>query len=317
MNKNFAKTVFLLAVLVFLSGMVLESDAFARIGGGRSFGSRGSRSYSVPSRSFSTPSPSRQQSPLSPGQPAPQQPGGGGLLRGLGGGILGGLLGGMLFSNLGFGGGFGGGGFGIVPILLVLGGGYLLYRMVAKKRVEESPYLQTSYSRGGDRAETPASYGKAEPLPMGAPMVSEGLSHLRQMDPSFDDSRFKDMVMDIFFRIQGAWMNRNLSSVGSLLTEEVKNIIQQDVDGLLREKKINRLENIAVRNVEISEVWQESGQDFITVLFTANLLDYTTDEATGGVVAGSKTEPVKFEEFWTFTRPLGNNPWRLSAINQA
>jgi len=41
------------------------------------------------------------------------------------------------------------------------------------------------------------------------------------------------------------------------------------------------------------------------------------DEATGQVVSGSKTEPVKFEEYWTFTRPVGNNPWKLSAINQA
>jgi predicted lipid-binding transport protein (Tim44 family) len=79
---------------------------------------------------------------------------------------------------------------------------------------------------------------------------------------------------------------------------------------------VNRLENIAVRNVEIVEAWQETGQDFITALIYANLLDYTTDDATGQVVSGSKTDPVKFEEYWTFTRPVGNNPWRLSAINQ-
>jgi predicted lipid-binding transport protein (Tim44 family) len=41
------------------------------------------------------------------------------------------------------------------------------------------------------------------------------------------------------------------------------------------------------------------------------------DETTGQVVEGSKTEPVKFEEYWTFTRPVGNNPWQLSAIQQA
>jgi len=35
------------------------------------------------------------------------------------------------------------------------------------------------------------------------------------------------------------------------------------------------------------------------------------------VIDGSKTEPVKFEEYWTFTRPVGNNPWQLSAIQQA
>jgi predicted lipid-binding transport protein (Tim44 family) len=26
---------------------------------------------------------------------------------------------------------------------------------------------------------------------------------------------------------------------------------------------------------------------------------------------------VKFNEYWTFTRPVGDNPWKLSAINQA
>jgi predicted lipid-binding transport protein (Tim44 family) len=146
--------------------------------------------------------------------------------------------------------------------------------------------------------------------------VPEGLAYLRQMDPSFDESRFKDTAMDIFFRIQGAWMNRDMSPAGALLTDEMKKIMREDIERLRSEKRINRLENIAVRNVEISEVWQESGQDFLTVLFTANLLDYTTDEATGAVVEGSKTEPVKFGEFWTFARPVGDNPWQLSAINQ-
>jgi hypothetical protein len=53
------------------------------------------------------------------------------------------------------------------------------------------------------------------------------------------------------------------------------------------------------------------------ILPYANLLDYTIDETTGQVVSGSKTEPVKFEEYWTFTLQVRNNPWQLSAINQA
>jgi len=55
----------------------------------------------------------------------------------------------------------------------------------------------------------------------------------------------------------------------------------------------------------------------LVLLVYANLLDYTIDEATGTVLSGSKTEPVKFEEYWTFTRLVGNNPWQLSAIQQA
>ena len=93
-------------------------------------------------------------------------------------------------------------------------------------------------------------------------------------------------------------------------------ILQADLDQLLRDKQINQLENIAVRKVEVIEAWQEQGSDYITASIVANLLDYTTDEVSGAVVCGSKTEPVKFQEYWTFTRPVGANPWRLSAIQQ-
>jgi predicted lipid-binding transport protein (Tim44 family) len=79
----------------------------------------------------------------------------------------------------------------------------------------------------------------------------------------------------------------------------------------------NRLENIAIRSVDITEAWQEEGKDFVTVLFYANLLDYTVDKTSGALVLGSKTEPVKFREFWTFMRPVGGRaPWQLSAIQQ-
>jgi predicted lipid-binding transport protein (Tim44 family) len=93
-------------------------------------------------------------------------------------------------------------------------------------------------------------------------------------------------------------------------------VLQKDCDHLRAERRMNRLENIAIRSVDLTEAWQESGQDFATVRFLANLLDYTTDES-GQVVEGSRVEPVKFEEFWTFTRPVGPSPWRLSAIQQA
>ena len=92
-------------------------------------------------------------------------------------------------------------------------------------------------------------------------------------------------------------------------------MLQADVDGMKAKGQVNRLENIAVRSVEITEAWQESGMDYVTVRFLANLLDYTTDEA-GKVLSGSDAAPVKFEEYWTLTRPVGPGAWKLSAIQQ-
>jgi predicted lipid-binding transport protein (Tim44 family) len=229
------------------------------------------------------------------------------------------MLGGMLFRSLGFGGGagMGGSGIGLFEILLLAGIGYFIFRMVKRRReaVETGPsyYNQSSYGQGGYQQPAQAAAQSNEPDPGD---VASGLAHIRQMDSSFDENRFNDNVMDIFFKIQGAWMNRDLAPVTSLLTDEMRRVFQEDVDKLLADKKVNRLENIAVRSVEVVEAWQESGQDFITALIYANLLDYTTDDTTGQVVTGSKTDPVKFEEYWTFTRPVGNNPWKLSGIDQ-
>jgi predicted lipid-binding transport protein (Tim44 family) len=163
----------------------------------------------------------------------------------------------------------------------------------------------------------PTSYGQGyDPVGDEEKDLEKGLSYIRQMDSSFEEKKFQDLCMDHFFKIQGAWANNDVSAARNLLTEEMFKLIGDDIEKLKLEKKINKLENIAVRSVDIVEAWQESGKDYITTKIYANLLDYTIDGITGQVLSGSKTEPVKFEEYWTFTRPVGNNPWQLSAINQ-
>lgn len=232
-------------------------------------------------------------------------------MGGLAGLALGGLLGSMLF-----GGGMGGG-IGLLEILLIGGGIFLLFRMMRSRQAAPVP----SYGQGDG-----GSQGQAEPQPQmyqtqavdtGPSDLERGVSHIRQMDSGFDPARFGDTASDIFFRVQAAWMARDMSQASASLTPEMAGILQKDCDRLRGQGRINRLENIAVRAVTVTEAWQESGQDYVTVDFLANLLDYTVDERSGQVVDGSRTEPVKFEEFWTFVRPVGPNAWRLSAIQQA
>jgi predicted lipid-binding transport protein (Tim44 family) len=147
--------------------------------------------------------------------------------------------------------------------------------------------------------------------------LERGLGHIRQMDPGFDPARFADLATDLFFKIQAAWTARDLRPVADLLAPEMSGTLQKDCDRLRAERRINRLENIAVRQAAVTEAWEERGEDFVTVYFLASLLDYTTDEGGTQVLDGNRNEPVKFEEYWTFSRPAGPNPWKLSAIQQA
>jgi predicted lipid-binding transport protein (Tim44 family) len=336
--KTWTKGMVILFALVFLCTWALQLEAWARAGGGRSSGSRGSRSMTAP-QPYTAPRPSQPSSTYNPTRPAtpplgaPGASQSGGFLRSMGGGILGGLAGGMLFHSLfggssahsggGVGGG-GGGGIGLFDILLLAGIGYLIYWYIKKKRREAEATAGAGYYQSSGTVELP-------PQPQYAPVYDQpqvmapasdqdlerGLANIRQYDPSFDEARFQDMGMDTFFKIQGAWANRDMTTVRHLLTDEMYRVLQEEADRLKAAKQINRLENIAVRSVDITEAWQESGSDFITARVYANLLDYTVDESSGQVVSGSKTDPVKFEEYWTFTRPVGNNAWKLSAINQA
>jgi len=320
MFKNrWTKRCLVLFIFYFLCFYVLPLDAFARVSGGRSSGSRGSRS-STPPGSYSTPKPTQPSTPPSQfSQPPPQQPQSS-LWRGIAGGIVGGILGGMLFRSLGFGGGLGaegGGGIGLFEILLIGALLFGVYWYIKRRRQAALANAYYQSSMGTAEPSYQPSYGQSYEQPREEERdLGKGLSYIRQMDSSFDEKKFQDLCMDHFFKIQGAWTNRDMSGAKNLLTEEMLRIIQDDAEKLRSERKMNKLENIAVRSVDIVEAWQESGRDYITVKLYANLLDYTIDETTGQVVSGSKTEPVKFEEYWTFTRPVGNNPWQLSAINQ-
>ena len=239
------------------------------------------------------------------------------LMRGLAGGLAGGFLGSMLFSGLGHGamgsGGGGGGGIGFLEILLLGIGAFLLFRFIRnRKKTAESQTQQTNY--------IPPAYAQesfSPQAPASDQTVEAGIGHIQSMDARFNPADFKEWVQDLFFKIQAAWTNQDLGSLTPFLGPEIKAMFSQDLEGQKARGQVNRLENISVRSVDITEAWQEEGKDYITILFYANLLDYLEDKKTGAVVSGSKTEPVKFREYWTFTRPVGGQgTWLLSAIQQ-
>ncbi|MGB8991975.1 MAG: Tim44 domain-containing protein [Desulfobaccales bacterium] len=328
MLKKLLKGFLILLALMFLCTWALQVEAWARVGGGGSMGSRGSRSMSAP-KPYTAPRPTTPSPSPSPGASmAPQPtPSSGGFMRSFGGGLLGGLAGGLLFHSL-FGGpsayggaGGGGGGIGLFDIVLLAGIAYLIYWYIKKKRREAAATPDYYQSRGTvelpPQPQYPPVYEQPRVMsPPGDQDLERGLANIVQFDPSFNEAKFQEMCMDQFFKTQGAWTNRDMATVKNLLTDEMYRIFQTDADSLKAQKQINRLENIAVRSADITEAWQESGSDFITVRILASLLDYNVDETSGQVLEGSKTEPVKFEEYWTFTRPVGPNPWLLSAMNQ-
>ncbi|CAO0819882.1 Tim44 domain-containing protein [Desulfarculales bacterium] len=330
--------IFLAILGIFgLLSLTFSELTWARAGGGKSSSSAGSRSISpsAPNSRPATPPPLPSQSvqparPVPPSSPPPRPqapPQSSGFMRSMMGGLLGGFAGAMLFRGIAGAGGNGYGGSsgpGLMDLILIGAALYGLYYFLIKRRRKQQDQGGGSSMLGGlfggsDDSQPapplPGNYAPPSPPSYGTD-PTQGLSYIRSMDPGFNEQVFKDQVMDIFFLIQAAYSQRDVASVGGLLTAEMRDILGGGIDQLKAQGQINRLENIAVRTVELNQAWQEQGQDYLTVLITANLLDYTVDEKSGQVLAGSNTQPVKFQEVWTFTRPVGPGVWQLSAITQ-
>ncbi len=234
-----------------------------------------------------------------------------------------GLGGGGLNGGLG-----GGGGFGVFEFLLLLGLIFLLFKLFARKTLPSSSYTNgyppsnsNSYTMNQEEGRDEAANLMRNARPNGwsanTPHYGDSIRPEAQLENVSEGTAIdRDQAMDLFFQVQGAWANRDLSSAASLLDSEAKIFLEEELSRLKSLKQINRLENIAVRDVQAIESWRDVGKEFSTVRITANLLDFTLDETSLQVVSGSKTTPVKFEEYWTFARESGS-PWKLSAIQQS
>ena len=312
MDKFFEKVapifLFLIAISFIEAGITADySEARSRLGG-RSFKRSFSRKPAVTKPSTNT----KQNSNLNKR----------GFGRGLMGGLLGGAIGAFLFGSM-FGAG--GNGMGILPILLLAGGAYFLFRSYAKRPMSGAapgyrpPPATDSYSSfgsafpGGGAGDVDAS-----PAPQSTgDLLAAGLAEIRRTDSDFDPAYFVEVASDVFFQVQAGWMRRDLDSYQHLLGQELAGEYALHFEEMRRAGHINKLESIAIRKVEVVEAGSDGQQDFVTVLFTANLLDYTVNDSNGELVDGSMTEPVKFAERWTWARPVDSEGWKLEAIEAA
>ncbi len=305
-TKHFIPILFVLLTLSFLDLGVFTDHADARSrSGGRSF----SRSRSI--------SPPPSKAPPSSTNYT-QRSSSGGFMRGLAGGLVGGAIGSMLFgslANAGAGGGLGGSGIGLFQILVLGGIAYFVYaRFFKKKSPSYAGYQQQGGSATGAFT-NPGHSGYSPPPPPGGGTVADGIAMIRQSEPDFDPEHFKEVAQDVFFQVQAGWMRRDIESYKHLLDARLAREYEEQFAEMRQKGHINKLENIAVRSVELVDAGVDGDEEFVSLLFNANLLDYTVDETSNSILEGSMTTPVKFAEKWTWSRPLGGTDWKLAGVD--
>jgi predicted lipid-binding transport protein (Tim44 family) len=321
------KTLTALALAALLS--FAPAIAEAKMGGGASSGSRGSRTYAPPPATSTAPRPAAPMERTIAPQPAPQatptpappsrpavnpapaaNPLGGSFGRGLLGGLAGGLLGAGLFGLLSGNGLFGGLGgmasiFGLLlQLALIFVLARLAFQWFASRKLAGAMGGAGGGARGFSFTGAPAG-GGAPRRETSAPI------NLRPEDfPAFEK---------LLSETQDAYSREDVERLHELATPEMVSYLSDDIKANAREGVVNRISDVKLLQGDLAEAWREGSDEYATVALRFALTDLFIDRATGKVVSGNAAQPGQSTEVWTFLRPAGRGPeaWKLSAIQQA
>jgi predicted lipid-binding transport protein (Tim44 family) len=301
--------------------MLTVSAADARIGGGGSSGSRGSRTFSAPPSTSTAPNAAQpfNRTMTQPGSPGMGTAVAGGAAKGgffnrPGMGMLGGLAAGFLGAGL-LGMLFGGGMFGglgglssIFGLILQIGLIIIVVKLAMnwwqRRNATASAYAGPS-GTGPTAATGPlASFRSGSGFGLGS-----GSAPL-EIGPS-DYEAFERLLGEI----QAAWSNEDVAKLHTLATPEMVSYFTQDLQANSARGDVNKVSDVKLLQGDLAEAWREGDTDYASVAMRFSLVDKTIERSTGRLVEGSE-QPTEATEVWTFVRPRGAN-WELSAIQQA
>jgi predicted lipid-binding transport protein (Tim44 family) len=306
MTRHIRSLLVLFALLA--AAAFVATDADARAGGGSSFGSRGTRTYTPPAATQTAPNTAAPIERSTTPSTAPAT--GGwfgrpGLLGGLAAGFLGAGLLGLLFGH----GLFGGlGGFAsIFGLLLQLALIFFVARLIwgwyQRRNAPAYAGGPASMLRGMG-----PSYVAARGVPGGAAAAAAGTIAIDQAD--------YDAFERLLGEIQTAYGAEDLNALRNRVTPEMLAYFADDLAANAARGVVNRVSDVKLLQGDLAEAWRERDAEYATVAMRFSLIDQLVERVSGRLLEGDASRPTEASELWTFRRTPGG-PWLLSAIQQA
>jgi predicted lipid-binding transport protein (Tim44 family) len=310
----------IIAVAAALTYLAVEASAAPRFNAG----SRGSRTFSAPPPTATTPNAARpiERSATQPGQPraaaaAPgaSAPASGGLFNrpGLLGGLAAGFLGAGLFGLL-FGHGLAGGLGSIASFLgLLLQIGIVALVAMFVWRWWQSRSQPALAAAGGSPLQQTAYDPRPKPS-FGGGGFGGNPAQMQTQEESIEVTQDD---LDTFERqlteIEAGYSGEDLATLRAHMTPEMLSYFSDELSRNASRGIVDQVVNVKLQQGDVSEAWREGDDEYATVAMRYSFDGRTVDRASGRV---TEDGPQENTELWTFRRARGGQ-WLLSAIQQA
>lgn len=134
------------------------------------------------------------------------------------------------------------------------------------------------------------------------PRAQARIGELSARDGAFAYNGFLARVGHVFHTFHGAWSARDLAGMRPYLSDALFTTQTYWVDEYKRQRLQNVSENATILQTELARVTSDTFFDAITLRIYASCLDYTLSDDTHQVVAGNRSTPRRYSEYWTFVR---------------
>ncbi len=296
MSRLMAFVVALLAVAALLGA---EAADARRLGGGRSLGAQ-RQATPAPSAPRAAPSSPSSTTQAAPARAAGAASGGSrwlGPLAGLAAGL--GLA--ALFSHLGLSEAFGS----FLMLALLVGGGFLLARMLFARRAEppSRPLQYAGTGGASDRVEPHlgGAAGRFEPV-MGNSLSAPAAAPAEGRFPAgFDPAPFIEQSKRQFRKLQAAYDTDDRKALSEVLTPEMFAEVSRD----LAQRGAHVPTEVMQLDADVLEVATEGDRHWMSVQLRGLLRE-------DGTVL-----PKEFDEIWNLVKPVDDSTgWLLAGIQQ-
>lgn len=146
-----------------------------------------------------------------------------------------------------------------------------------------------AYKRQRGTGQTTAPYTGNSP---GEAVMPEKtvIETIRAHDPGFSAEAFKAYAQDCYLRLQEAWEAKDWARVRPLESDRLFAIHEQQLKELIDGKRTNHMDAQCILKTELVSTKLDGQREILVVRLNATLLDYVTDDTTGKLLEGSKTE---------------------------
>ena len=310
------KYLFTLMLMVGAMTMVASEAEAKRFGGGSSSG----RQSNNVSRQAAPAAPNQAKPAAAPATagaaavpPKPASP-----WKGIVGGLIGGALLGAMFSSLGMGSGLASALGSILPMLLLAGVAFFLFRMFQNRKGAGASSAPSAFSpqpayggaAAGASAPLPEIGSRIEPMAYqagsSAGAVGAGFGSADQgtwtIPADFDVPAFLRNAKMHFIRLQAAWDKADINDIHEFTTAEMYAEVKLQIQERGASANVTDVVSVDAELLGLETV----GNDYLASV-----------KFTGMIKEDPKAPAEAFNEVWNLTKPLnGQGGWALAGIQQ-